>query len=441
MGHDLRSKGLAVAVAPRMNRLTLRFADAGLESVYAQEQARKALRPVRIALVCASALVLAYYVLTIHVFPRMVVGIGSAATLRLTISGVLLCALVYALTYRPVFLKRQQLIMFLVVCVMSAGIARASTRLPTEVLEARGFTIMLMHTYIIYVLFGLRFPQALLAGWLGVALFTGTLLGIELLSSAAIARSAFLLSLANCGGMVGCYLMDASARREFLAMRLLEKERERSERLLLNILPAPIAERLKTSDESIAEHSDSVTVLFADIAGFTELSARKTPHALVDLLNRVFTEFDALADVHGLEKIKTIGDAYMAVAGLPQPWPDHAARAARMALGMHAAITRLAAQTGEPLALRIGLHSGPVVAGVIGRKKFSYDLWGDTVNTASRMESHGVAGAVQCSEASATLLQTSFQLEYRGLADIKGKGEMRTYLLAGAAPGTGFSNG
>jgi len=233
--------------------------------------------------------------------------------------------------------------------------------------------------------------------------------------------------------MLICYQMDVSARREFTAMRLLDKERERSERLLLNILPAPIAERLKASEESIAEHSDGVTVLFADIVGFTPLSASKTPQALVELLNRIFSEFDALADAHGLEKIKTIGDAYIAVAGLPNPWPDHAPRAARMALAMHDAMARVAAETGEKLALRIGLNSGPVVAGVIGRRKFTYDLWGDTVNTASRMESHGVPGAIHCTEAAALLLQGAFQLQARGAMEIKGKGEMNTFLLAGAA--------
>jgi guanylate cyclase len=229
--------------------------------------------------------------------------------------------------------------------------------------------------------------------------------------------------------MLICYQMDVSARREFTAMRLLGEERERSERLLLNILPAPIAERLKASGDSIAEHSDGVTVLFGDIVGFTPLSASKTPQALVELLNRIFSEFDALADAHGLEKIKTIGDAYMAVAGLPNPCPDHAARAARMALAMLDATARVAAETGEKLALRIGLHSGPVVAGVIGRRKFTYDLWGDTVNTASRMESHGVPGAIHCSEAAASLLQGSFRLQALGAMHIKGKGEMRTFLV------------
>ena len=170
--------------------------------------------------------------------------------------------------------------------------------------------------------------------------------------------------------------------------------------------------------------------------GFTSLSVRKTPQALVELLNRIFSEFDALADAHGLEKIKTIGDAYMAVAGLPHPWPDHAARAVRTAIAMRGAIARIAAETGEALALRIGLHSGPVVAGVIGRRKFIYDMWGDTVNTASRMESHGVPGAVHCSEATARMLEGEFVVQPQGEVEIKGKGRMQTFLLAGAVEGS-----
>ena len=145
--------------------------------------------------------------------------------------------------------------------------------------------------------------------------------------------------------------------------------------------------------------------------------------------DRIFSEFDALAEAHGLEKIKTIGDAYMAAAGLPERRADHAAAAARMAQGMLEAVARIAAETGEALALRIGLHSGPVVAGVIGTKKFSYDMWGDTVNTASRMESHGVPGTVHCSAATAALLQNGFALTARGAIQVEGKGEMSTFLL------------
>jgi class 3 adenylate cyclase len=176
-------------------------------------------------------------------------------------------------------------------------------------------------------------------------------------------------------------------------------------------------------------------VLFADIVGFTPLSARKTPQALVQILDRIFTEFDALAEMYGLEKIKTIGDAYMAAAGLPERRADHAQAAAHMAQDMLAAIERIAAETGETLSLRIGLHSGPVVAGVIGRKKFIYDLWGDTVNTASRMESHGVPGAVHCSAETAALLSPGFRLDARGAVQVDGKGEMHTFLLAPAGVG------
>ena len=149
------------------------------------------------------------------------------------------------------------------------------------------------------------------------------------------------------------------------------------------------------------------------------------------MLNRIFSEFDALAETHGLEKIKTIGDAYMAVAGLPDYRADHAQAAARMAQGMLAAIGRVEVETGETLALRIGLHSGPVVAGVIGRKKFSYDLWGDTVNTASRMESHGIAGRIQCTAMTELLLRDQFPLSSRGPVQVEGKGEIHTFLISG----------
>jgi class 3 adenylate cyclase len=423
------------ADAFRMDRFTLRFTSADVEAAFAEQQARKAVRPIRIALACLGALSVGYYMLTIHVFKGIVVGIGALNTLLATIGTLVAYAVVYALTYRPVFLKRQQLIMFFLVCLISVGITRVSARLPLEILESRGFTYMLMYIFFVYSVFRLRFPQAVLAGWLGTAFLVGYIFGMDLMGPTAAGRTAFVLGMANFGGMLICYQMDVSARREFTAMRLLGEERERSERLLLNILPAPIAERLKASADSIAEHSDSVTVLFADIVGFTPLSASKTPQALVELLNRIFSEFDALADAHGLEKIKTIGDAYMAVAGLPNPWPDHAARAARMALAMHDVIGQVAAETGEKLALRIGLHSGPVVAGVIGRRKFTYDLWGDTVNTASRMESHGVPGTIHCTEATATLLQGVFQLQARGAIEIKGKGEMHTFLMTPATSG------
>jgi len=209
----------------------------------------------------------------------------------------------------------------------------------------------------------------------------------------------------------------------------LEAERERSERLLLNVLPEPIADRLKRHEGVIAEQHDEVTVLFADLAGFTEMTADMDPRSLVGLLDEIFTSFDALVDAEGLEKIKTIGDAYMVAGGLPSPRVDHAEAVAHVALAMRDDVARIASSTGAPLSIRIGIDSGPVVAGVIGRSKFIYDLWGDTVNTASRMESHGVPGEVQLTERAADRLQGAFELEPRGPIQVKGKGPMQAFLL------------
>jgi class 3 adenylate cyclase len=211
----------------------------------------------------------------------------------------------------------------------------------------------------------------------------------------------------------------------------LHHEQQRSERLLLNVLPQPIAERLKQSNQPIADGFAGVTVLFADVVGFTALSERMPPADLVRVLNDLFSQFDQLAERHGLEKIKTIGDCYMAVAGIPTPRADHARAVADMALAMQGVIASF--NPGVPdapqLKIRIGINSGPVVAGVIGIRKFIYDLWGDTVNVASRMEFHGIAGQIQVSESTHALLHTEYVFEPRGSIPIKGKGEMNVFLL------------
>ncbi|WP_437531550.1 adenylate/guanylate cyclase domain-containing protein [Sorangium sp. So ce726] len=232
--------------------------------------------------------------------------------------------------------------------------------------------------------------------------------------------------------------LEANARRQSQQKAALEQAKaaaerahERSDRLLLNILPRTIADQLKEHEQLIAEHFEEVTVLFADIAGFTPLAARLPPAELVGLLNRMFSSFDQLAEQHGLEKIKTIGDAYMVVGGLPAQRPDHARAIARMAIAMTHTVRQFVGDDGEPFQLRIGINTGPVIAGVIGKKKFSYDLWGDAVNVASRMESSGEPGRIQVSEASYSLLARDFLLEERGLVAIKGKGAMKTYWLIG----------
>ncbi|HEY9615232.1 MAG TPA: adenylate/guanylate cyclase domain-containing protein, partial [Microcoleaceae cyanobacterium] len=232
-------------------------------------------------------------------------------------------------------------------------------------------------------------------------------------------------------------VQDITARKQ--AEIALRAEQEKSDRLLLNILPGAIADRLKQSEDVIehptnskaliADSFESVTVLFADIVNFTTLSANISPADLVGLLNRIFLLFDDLCEKHSLEKIKTIGDAYMVVGGLPQPRSDHAAAIAEMALDMQAAMQQFRTYEGNPISVRVGINTGAVVAGVIGKKKFIYDLWGDAVNMASRMESHGIAGGIQVTESTYQLLKDHYWFEARGSIQVKGRGQMQTYFL------------
>jgi len=224
------------------------------------------------------------------------------------------------------------------------------------------------------------------------------------------------------------FSLERLRRREFLAEIELTGSRERTDDLLRNILPDEIADQLRENPAAIATAADDVSVIFADIADFTPLAATLPPSELVSLLDRLFRDFDALCDRHDVEKIKTIGDAYMGVAGLPTPVADHAAAAADMGLDMLDAATRFEGWPGR-LALRVGISSGPVVAGVIGVRKFSYDLWGDTVNTASRMESHGAPGEIQVSQHTFELLRGRYEFSPVRHTAIKGKGTLATYRL------------
>jgi len=217
--------------------------------------------------------------------------------------------------------------------------------------------------------------------------------------------------------------------------RLLQAEQARSEGLLLNVLPAPIAARLKQGEAVIADRFPEVTVLFADLVDFTASSDRSSPERVVQVLADLFTALDRLAARHGLEKIKTVGDAYMVAGGLPEPRPDHAEAVAEMALALREEAGRHLDPAGRPQQVRIGIASGPVVAGVIGTAKFSYDLWGDTVNMASRMESTGVPGCIQVTEATYRRLRGRYRFQRRGPVQVKGKGELVTWFLVGRDDG------
>ncbi|WP_369426340.1 adenylate/guanylate cyclase domain-containing protein [Ruegeria alba] len=276
------------------------------------------------------------------------------------------------------------------------------------------------------------------------AILVGTLLGcFVFLEEAALlpAREAFAQTILLIGVLattasIILTIGHISLSRAETAEDALEAEHARSEALLYNLLPTEIAARLKDApDQTIADSLDHTAILFADIVDFTPRSARMAPEELVSFLNRIFSTFDELAAKHGLEKIKTIGDAYMVAAGLPQPVDRPVHRVAEMAFDMLDALRALSDEIGEAIEIRIGLHAGPVVAGVIGHQKLFYDVWGDTVNTASRMESHGQPGRIQVTAAAREALKDAYDFEPRGAVEIKGIGRLETWwLTARGAP-------
>ncbi|HSL09707.1 MAG TPA: adenylate/guanylate cyclase domain-containing protein [Actinomycetota bacterium] len=246
----------------------------------------------------------------------------------------------------------------------------------------------------------------------------------------AFTTTMLALNVIGAGGVAFTVLASfANQRNE--ALRALRLEQQRSDALLANVLPASIAERLKAATRTIAEDFDAASILFADVVDFTPLARRLPPAEVVGILDQLFSHFDTLVERHGLEKIKTIGDCYMAAAGVPDPSADHARRAARLALDMRDAVATSTVAGRLGLELRIGINSGPVVAGVIGTKRFLYDLWGDAVNTASRMEAQGTPGEIQIARPTYELLKDEFECRRRGTIDVKGQGATETWYLVG----------
>jgi guanylate cyclase len=276
---------------------------------------------------------------------------------------------------------------------------------------------------------GIRWYVAFLVVLLGSGI-AGPVLGFESPLPGWFTNLMLGLNIAVGGTMVFTLLALFARQRED-ALAALRHEQERAESLLLNILPGSIAERLKSNPATIADQFAAASVLFADVVNFTPRSESLSAADVVGVLDRLFSHFDALAERHGLEKIKTIGDAYMVASGVPDPRSDHARALAVLALDMVASMGPGGAVEDLGLELRVGINSGPVVAGVIGRKRFLYDLWGDAVNTASRMESHGTPGDIQISRATYELLRDEFVCTPRGTIPVKGKGEMETWYLVG----------
>jgi len=423
------------ADVPRVRRLTGGFVDTALEAEFSQENGTAVRSAARLGLVVATAAFLSYSVHDALVVPEIR---ELAWTLRFGLflpSALVTIGLTYV-AKRPLFHELSVLAYGVVINVVVLWIGAAAG-------TPAGFFLYTSYA-VLFVTLGPFVARMTLPTQAAYTLLTLAAFHVALAALRPPTGTLAILSIdltLLCLGLIGGVLahqQGSLARAAFLQRRLirqqyaaLDREKEKSDALLLNILPASVAARLKANDQAIADGFAQVTVLFSDIVGFTGMSDKLPPDEVVRRLNAIFSRFDALADEHDVEKIKTIGDAYMVAGGLPNRAARPAHAVARMALGMHRALAELEPELGEALRVRIGIHTGPVVAGVIGTKKFVYDIWGDTVNTASRMESHGLPGETQVSAETARLLEDEFELSPRGEIAIKGKGLLETYLLVG----------
>ena len=350
-----------------------------------------------------------------------------------------LIAFVLIASYVNLLQKYVQILMSAVVAVSGLGIVFmiAITR-DTELGNRFYFTGLILICMWAYGLLRLRFWYAVLANLIIMVGYEyASIMVKQLLESQTglvlFTMHNFFFLGANVLGIFTSYTLERYSRREFLQKYTIQKQRDQSDKLLFSLLPARIAEQLKQGQETIAEEFSSASVLFADIVNFTPISARFEPREVVDMLDELFSGFDQLVDKYSVEKIQVAGDGYMLAAGVPTPRKNHAVVLAQLALEMLDYVKRQNFLGGRhPIEIRIGLNSGPLMGGVIGRKKRVYALWGDMVNTASRMESHGAKGKIQITRATYELVKDHFECEYIGEIDVKGKGRLEAWYLLGA---------
>ena len=346
--------------------------------------------------------------------------------------------LALAASYADDFQKHVQTMMGIVVAISGLGIvAMISITREAEFGNRFYFTGLILVSMWGYSLSRLRFWHAIIANVIIMAGYEfASIVMKQLLTSETgiviFTMHNFFFLGGNIIGMFASYALERYSRRDFLQKYTIQAQRDQADKLLYNVLPERIAEKLKQSSETIAEEYNSATVLFADIVNFTPISAHFAPHEVVDMLDELFSSFDELVDKYGVEKIQVAGDGYMVAAGVPIPRPDHATVLAQLALDMLDCVKDEKLLGGQhPIEIRIGLNSGSLLGGVIGRKKYFYALWGDTVNTASRMESHGSTGKIQITRATYELVKDEFECTYVGTIPIKGKGKMDVWHLIG----------
>ena len=332
--------------------------------------------------------------------------------------------LTVASTFSPRFPRYAQLVMAALALFITLGFTFVQNAGPQELYERQSVIPSIFVVIGVFTIARLRFWNAVLTSALICFISFGWVLWIRPLSGELLSEKVVYLCFAYVLGVAAAFPTDRALRRDFLLSRF-------TAQLLTNVMPPSIAQRLREKWAIIADSHDSATVLFADVVNFTPLMAQYPPDEVVRYLNKIFSEFDEILAKYGLEKIKTVGDAYMAAGGLPDPLPNHLEKMADFALEIQDLMARTPSPSGKPMQLRIGIHTGPLVAGVIGNTKLMYDLWGDTVNTASRMESHGVGGHIQVTEDVVDALKDKFDFEERGYVPVKGKGDLKTYWLIG----------
>jgi adenylate cyclase len=429
-------RGLRHARYPglRLHPVTLRFDDPHAESAFISDHDEAALPQQRIVGIVAIGFYAGFGLLDTLVVKD---GLDRLLFIRFVVVCPVI-ALVIAFTGRPWVARVSQPIICGVVVLAAFGLDVMPLVATVPADYSRTGTLLIL--MFLFAFARIRFTWAiatapfLIAGYASVQAI-GARMDIVIIGENApldqvLYNDFFLISFIVIGVSTS-YTLERLRRLEFVRRRELSAERQRSDDLLHNILPEEIATRLRENPALIADSEADASVLFADIVGFTPFASSLPPAEVVRLLDMLFRRFDDLCEDSEIEKIKTIGDAYMAVAGIPRPDPDHATSIVELAFGMQRAAAEVSPHWPSPLALRIGIASGPVVAGVIGHRKFAYDLWGDTVNTASRMESHGRPNHIQVSESTYTLLRDQYAFGDPHATEIKGKGSMTTYFLLG----------
>jgi class 3 adenylate cyclase len=413
----------------RLQRLRLRFGDPELESAFQADAFRHNLANIRFAFLAGAAL---WVVWGLLLRPH-ILALSERSLDTIMRYGVFIPMLVvgFALTFTRRFERIWEWVSVTIATTTLLLWVVYVSQVVTLPLEY-GYIGVVLITAFTYTLLRLRFVLVLLVTAIGIAGYVTYAFTASYIFEAS--RTLLVLFLVSFGflGALAAYRMERFTRQLFLRERQLSRERSRSDTLLLNTFPEAIVDQLKTSAGGrVARRFDEVSVIFADAVGSTPQAARTSPEAFADALDELFRRFDGIAERHGLEKIKTIGDAYVAVAGAPTPVPDHAHAAAAMALEMVTDAGRVRWPSGDPIVVRVGVASGPAVAGVIGDRRFAYDLWGDTVNLANRLEQSAPHGGVLVSESTAIASADGFDFGPPRTLDLKGKGPTSVRVLLG----------